>query len=302
MNSKKALPLAAALVLGLISARLAVKVLHNKPEAQAAAGPRLVNVVLADRDVAAGEQLDSSAIAVSQIVADTAPKDTFSDTDDVVGRVAAVSMVKGEAIVESLLAPKGSLAGLQAVIPPGMRAITIDVNEVSGVAGYITPGCRVDILQTVHGDNLNGQLVSRCLVQDVPVTAVGVRATGGEVSTDLPHSVTLLVTPHQAELIELASNNGRPRLVLRSARDDQIQDMKPVTFSDLTGGPVFAQVAPAPAFSAESYPTTRPAAVANAWTVRVITGGESNLVDLHMPTAGATTGVTGNDNRPANGP
>jgi pilus assembly protein CpaB len=304
MNSKKVVPLAAALVLGLISARLAVKVLHNNQGGvQAASGPRLVNVVLADRDVAAGEQLDADAVAMSEIVADSAPKATFSDTNDVVGRVAIAPMVRGQAIVESLLAPKGSAAGLQAIIPPGMRAVTLDVNEVSGVAGYITPGCRVDILQTVRSEDPNSQLSSRCLVQNVQVTAVGVHQTAGQVATDgLPHSVTLLVTPRQAELIELASSSGRPRLVLRSERDNQMPDVRPVTLTDLTGGSAPRSVTPTPVAVRDPFATTRPTVEASEWPVRMITGGESSLVNLSIQPAVAPPSVTGNDVRSTNGP
>jgi pilus assembly protein CpaB len=299
MNYKKVLPLAAALILGLVSACMVVKLMHAKPP-QAASGPALSRVVTAGRDVTAGELLDQDALSVGQIVTSSAPGTTFSDPAELVGRVVIVPLVRGQAIVESLLAPKGSAAGLQAIIPQGMRAVTIDVNEVSGVAGYVTPGCRVDLLQSVRDDSTS-QVIGRCLVQNVEVTAVGTR--GATADSQPAHSVTLLVTPRQAQLIELASTNGHARLVLRGSTDHKTDQLSPVTMSDITGiaHEAAEAIAPRPQTGDPFAATTQPVARAADWRVRVVAAGEASLVSVRTsPVAGQST-FTGNDVRPVNG-
>jgi pilus assembly protein CpaB len=304
MNLKKALPLAVALIMGLIAARLMVQIIRSKVQAQVPSGVRTVRVVVTAHSVSAGDQLDADALTVSQMAADSAPAQSFDDPSEVAGRVAAAPLVSGQAVVEPLLAPKGSASGLQAVIPPGMRAITVDVNEVSGVAGYITEGSRVDLLQTLHDDETN-QFVSRCLVQDILVTAVGKRTvTAAIADPQAATSVTLLVTPKQAQLLDLASVNGHPRLILRSTRDNRMDEMTPVAMTELTGGihkpafgPVVTEVEPARLanpFAAATQPAVAAAAApARDWPVRVIAGGAASTVDLNAPPQGQTPAVTG---------
>ena len=121
-------------------------------------------------------------------------------------------------MLNGFLAPTGAGSGLQALVPEGMRAITVEVNEFSGVAGMLIPGCRVDVLATIQDDNGDNTL-ARTIVEDVKVTAVG-RAIGArEEGAEMFRSVTLVVTPKDAEAVELAATTGRPRLVLRSPMD-----------------------------------------------------------------------------------
>src|SRR5690606_33654717 len=113
-------------------------------------------------------------------------------------------------------------AGLQALIPEGMRAITIEVNEFSGLAGMIRPGAIVDVMSTLQGSGEDA--MARTIVQGVRVTAVGQRVSALEEQDEEAgpaRSVTLLVTPEQAEKIELAAVTSRPRLVLRSPADTE---------------------------------------------------------------------------------
>jgi pilus assembly protein CpaB len=282
MNLKKVLPLSAALIMGLIAARLVVQISHKKNEAPA--GPRMVKIVSATHDVAPGDALNGDAMSVADISAESAPPNGFADPGELGGRVAAVTITKGQAIVESLLAPKGTASGLQAVIPAGMRAVTIDINEVSGVAGFVTPGSRVDLLEPIHDDAAN-QFVSRCLVQDVLVSAVGVRTTGPLTDPQTAHSVTLIVTPKQAQLIDLAAMNGRARLVLRSANDNRTEDLSPLAMDDLLGKHKPAEqvvLKPIPQPEDPFAGTTRPSndALAGLWRVRVISAGESSTVNV----------------------
>jgi pilus assembly protein CpaB len=142
---------------------------------------------------------------------------------------------------------------VQALIPPGMRAITIQVNEWSGVAGLLTPGSRVDIISVVPGEDKNGS-VARTVVQNAEIRAIGRQVTatpptpqpgepgapgqpGGPPAMPMPpaNNVTLLVTPAQAEAVQLASSGGAPWLVLRNSKDGDPVESKGTTLADLRG-------------------------------------------------------------------
>lgn len=304
MNAKKALPLVIALVLGAISARMVVKIIQNRPtNAQTSQGPKLTQVVVAARDISAGQQLGSDDLEMIAIPATATAGATFSNLDDLYGRVVAAPLVHGQAVLDSLLAPKGSGSGLQAAIPPGMRALTIDINETSGVAGYLTPGCHVDIDLSLHDDATN-QMIDKCLVQNVPVTAVGTRPVIGQDITGVAHSVTLLVTPRQAEMIDLGSANGRTRLVLRNSMDHATDDLPVVTLNELAGGHGLLAAAPATR-PADPFATATPSAqkiASNDWQVRVITAGETNLVSIRATKSPGSSAVTGADPKDATAP
>jgi Flp pilus assembly protein CpaB len=157
----------------------------------------------------------------------------------------------------------------------------------------------VDIIQPLH-DNVSNESVDRSIVQDVVVTAVGTRPLVGQ-DPQAGHSVTLLVTPRQAQLIDLASSDGRPRLLLRNARDVGTDAPPPVALSDLMGShfvrttyPTGGQPAVVQNQSVDPFaPTTRPAiASAPQWSVRVVTAGAPAIVNLNLPHATEPSTVT----------
>jgi len=293
MNLKKILPLVIALVLGLVAARMVIAIIRQQAAVQKNSGPKLTQVVVAKRDISPGESLGDDNIATSQIVADSAPDKTFGELTDANGRVAITSIVRGQAIIEPLLAPKGSASGLQAAIPQGMRAVTIDVNETTGVAGYVTAGSKVDIIQTLR-DVINNSLVSRCLAQDVLVTAVGEHTIGNTPDSGPAHSVTLLVTPWQAELVELSSANGRPRLALRNSDDNVTTDIAAVSLAELMGEKRVKAATTqesltvnhaADPFAPSTQPALAQAMLVKNWPVRVIAAGEVSITNLQLPEA-----------------
>jgi Flp pilus assembly protein CpaB len=198
--------------------------------------------------------------------------------------VTVVSVLQGQAISTTLLAPRGMGPGLQAAVPIGMRAVTLEINEVTGVAGYLIPGCHVDVVQTLK-DEKTGLPIARTLAQNVKITAVGFRH--GPDGDGGGRSVTLLVTPQQAELLELASSIGRPRFALRGGNDLATVDSKGITFAELIGH----HSTRAEDYVAAQIPSTQPAQVSvvptvvtttrpsqydqenDQWTVEVIHGG-----------------------------
>jgi Flp pilus assembly protein CpaB len=145
-------------------------------------------------------------------------------------------MVQGQPVNEQLLSPKGSGTGLQALVPSGMRAVTIEVNEFTGIAGLLNPGMNVDVVSTFR-DDVSRETVTRTIVQDVKVLAVGPRITPpGDDQKDMYHSVTLLAKPHDAERIELAAFSGHPRLSLRSGRDNYTVASRGTNIGELASG------------------------------------------------------------------
>lgn len=235
MNLKAWIPLIIAVVLGLIAAMFAMNL--TRPDTTVVT--RLsgtVDVVTAVRNIAPGEVITANDVALRSIVAADAPEGTFVSIEQVQGRVANTQLVAGQPVLRGLLAPEGMEAGLQALIPEGMRAITIEINEFSGLAGMIRPGAIVDVVSTLQGNNEDA--MARTIVQGVRVTAVGQRVSPiDEPDEETPpaRSVTLLVTPEQAEQIELAAVTSRPRLVLRSPADTAPTQSRGVTLADLRG-------------------------------------------------------------------
>jgi pilus assembly protein CpaB len=302
MSWKKIVPLVIAVALGLVAAKMAMNLVGNKV-AEPTNGPKSVSIVLANQNVAAGQELTSADVVVGQIATDAPPETTFKTAGDVVGRVTTAPLIKGQALLSSMLATKGSAAGLQALVPKDMRAFTIEMNEFSGVAGYLTPGCHVDIIQTMRDDDVN-DTVSRTIAQNVLITAVGQRREiqpGQDPNVDpgLAHSVTLLVTPDQVEMLDLATKSGRPSLALRNAEDSKIYTVKGITLTELRGrikpkldenvmrvGLVPAMTPPPPPPSQSA--TTRPSAPVAEWDMEVISGPNHTVSRFPMPRVGVT--------------
>jgi Flp pilus assembly protein CpaB len=147
--------------------------------------------------------------------------------------------VRGQAILETMLAPTGSGRGLAALVPPGMRAVTIEVNEYTGVGGMLEPGCRVDLVAVMRDDK-SKESVARTVLQNIKISAIGrstapVEPTPGQPLPPPANSVTILVTPQQVQSLELASMSGRPWLVLRSTRDGAEVPIEGTTLSEVLG-------------------------------------------------------------------
>ncbi len=168
------------------------------------------------------------------------PQHALRNREDVLERGVLSTIYEGEPILETRLAPKGAGGGLAATIPIGMRAAALRVNEVVGVAGFVVPGQRVDVLimgsPPVAGRSV-GETVSKTLLQNIEVLSAGQRiekdAEGKPVSVQV---VNLLVTPEQAEILTLASNETRVQLVLRNPLDTNEAKTKGAAYAQLFSG------------------------------------------------------------------
>jgi pilus assembly protein CpaB len=178
-------------------------------------------VVVAAADLAIGSEIKQEDLQVVSFPAGGTLEGGFAKPGDIVGRGLIVSVVKNEPILEAKLAPKEAGAGLPPVIPEGMRAVSVRVNEVIGVAGYVLPGTRVDVVATASPTNQPGDTTSKVVLANVQVLTSGTRMEQDQ-KDGKPMQVTvvtMLVTPEQAERLALASTEGKIQLALRNPLD-----------------------------------------------------------------------------------
>lgn len=238
MNLKTLIPFVVAIVLGVVAVKVGRPLLNKKGAAPAR---KLASVVVAKRDLEPGYQLQAGDLTTAEMPVESVPQTAVRNAGEIVGRIVASPVAKGQTLVERSLAMRDAGLGLQALVPPGMRAVTIEVSEVTGMVGLLMPGCHVDVLATLVNEGGERRTVARTIVENVKVTAVGtamaVRPAGNEpVTRDNSRSVTLMVTPKQAEAIELVATKARPRLVLRGGKDDTPVRTIGVTIAELLGG------------------------------------------------------------------
>ena len=178
-------------------------------------------VVVAAADLSLGTALRREDLRVIAWPADAVPAGTFKDPKEVIGRGLIQSVANNEAVLPSKLAPTEAGAGLPPVIPEGMRALSVRVNDVIGVAGYVLPGTRVDVVATVSPTNQQTDITSKVVLTNVLVLAAGTRIEQDtEQNKPIAVSVvTLLVDPIEAERLTLASTEGKIQLALRNPLD-----------------------------------------------------------------------------------
>jgi pilus assembly protein CpaB len=181
----------------------------------------MARVVIATRDLQIGTLIGATDVRMGPW-AGTVPKGALSKLDDALNRGATASIYEGEPVIGDRLATPGSGGGLAAIIPLGLRASAVKVNDVVGLAGFVTPGMRVDVLMSgiePGGNPLDGPRVNT-LLQNIQVLSAGESLQKD--SEGKPHPVqvvNLLVTPEQAEKLTLAGNQAQIQLVLRNPLD-----------------------------------------------------------------------------------
>ena len=178
-------------------------------------------VVVAAADLSLGAELKKEDLTVASFPAGHVPEGVFATAQEIIGRGIIVPIVKNEPILAAKLASKEAGAGLPPVIPEGMRAVSVRVNEVVGVAGYVLPGTRVDVVATASPTMNQTDTTSKVVLANVQVLTAGTRMEkdqekGKPVQVTV---VTLLVTPEQVERLALASTEGKIQLALRNPLD-----------------------------------------------------------------------------------
>jgi pilus assembly protein CpaB len=199
------------------------KSLMSRSQAAKAAAPS-VQVVLASKDLELGTVLKESDVYLADW-SGALPAGATNKPSDLYGRGVTTAIYAKEPVIESRLAPKGAGGGLAAMIPKGMRAFTIPVNEVVGVAGFVTAGQHVDLLIAGNSPGGNGSLgtLSRTLLQNLEILSAGQDfkkdPEGKPIAVQV---VNVLVTPEQAEVLSLATGQTSIRMVLRNPLDHDV--------------------------------------------------------------------------------
>jgi pilus assembly protein CpaB len=194
-------------------------------------------VVVAAADISLGAELRKEDLTVANFPAGQAPEGAFARVADVVGRGVISPLVKNEVVIPAKLASKEAGSGLPPVIPEGMRALSVRVNEVIGVAGYVLPGTRVDVLATANPTAQQTDTTTKLILSNVQVVTAGTRIEQDQ-EKGKPMQVTvvtLLVYPDQAERLALASTEGKIQLALRNPLDQSAPETPGVKTAGLLG-------------------------------------------------------------------
>jgi len=221
---------------------LVVSTVFYQMTARARTAPRkaekveLRDLVVAARALSAGASIRPDDLKVTKVPVAQFPKGAFSKAEEILDRPVASKILADEPVLEGRLAARGSGLGLGPVIPVGMRAVTVSVNEVVGVAGFALPGMRVDILVTGNPPDGRGRTTHTVLQNILVLSAGTAMAPDSRGQPIQAHTVTLLVTPDQAEMLTLAGNEGRIHLVLRNANDHSIENTQGREVAELYGG------------------------------------------------------------------
>ncbi|MGY8904555.1 MAG: Flp pilus assembly protein CpaB [Burkholderiales bacterium] len=227
-NTRAIMMLVLSLVAGVAAVMLAARWMGEQ-----ALGSQ-TRVLVANRDLELGQAITPIMLQEIAWPAATLPAGSFNDPKKLEGRVVRSSIFKGEAILIPKLAPEGTKAGLDSVIKDGRRAITVKVNEVVGVAGFLAPGSYVDLVVNIKDDREN--TLSKIVLERIMVLAVAQESNRGDESrAKVVNAVTLEVTPQDAEKIDLARNIGTLSLMLRNQVDTKGNVTAGARRSDLIG-------------------------------------------------------------------
>jgi pilus assembly protein CpaB len=256
-NKRFFIVLVGALIFGVLAA---VSVSRYLSSAQAYT-KNLSRVAVAKVAIPVGTKIIAEQVMVVQFPNESTPDGTFEAPEKLVGRVAVVNISAREPITESRLAPEGTAAGLSAVIPEGYRAMTVKVDDVVGISGFIMPGTLVDVVVTIDPAERAGMQdpISKIVLQNIKVLANGqnIDQPENQREANSVKAVTLLVTPDQAEKLALAASEGKLQLVMRNQIDQGDEQTKGVNKRELITGER-ATPAPEPGSLKSEQPKTDP--------------------------------------------
>src|ERR1700751_51991 len=221
MNRRLATVLFSAFVIAALCSYLVYRVIGNR---LGAVQPKATRVIVAATDIKLGNVLRDVDLTTADFVG-SLPKGAILKKQDAIGRGVVSNLYQGEPVLDSRLAAVGSGGGLAATIRQGMRPCAVKVDEVVGVAGFVTPGMRVDVIVSGDppGNNNHGDGTQvRTLLQNIEVLSAGTDIQkDAEGKPQQVRVVNVLVTPSQAELLRLAGNETKIQLILRNPLDTQ---------------------------------------------------------------------------------
>ena len=217
-------------------------------------------VVVAAKDIPAGAALDKQSLSVQQWPAVAVPKEALANLEAAQGRVTRVPVFTGEALVAGRLARPGTAPGLEARIAPGMRAMSVRINDVAGMSGLVQPNSRVDVLVSLRERTEHAtEEVSKLFLENMRVLSMGSRTTRDDSGDPTPATTaTLEVTPAQAEKLAVAMRQGTIQLVLRGSNDSDSTGTKGSSGSEVLAQLRAAKPAPVVAQTPRPAPKRAP--------------------------------------------
>lgn len=218
-NKRFIFVMAGALIFGLLAAFSVSRYLSS---AQANTS-NVTKVAVAKVDIPVGTKIIEEQIEEVEFPSNSVPNGAFESAQKLVGRVAVVQIAAREAVTDTKLAPEGTAGGLTAIIPEGYRAMTVKVDDASGVSGFLQPGAVVDVVVVIDPkeNSINQDPISKVVLQNVRVlaNAQNMDKPADEREATTVKAVTLQVTPEQAEKLALAANEGKLQLIMRNSID-----------------------------------------------------------------------------------
>jgi pilus assembly protein CpaB len=234
-------------------------------------------VVAAATDIKLGAVLAAKDLTTTEIQGPL-PKGALLKPEELVGRGVISDLYQGEPILDSRLAPPGSGGGMAATIPQGMRALAVRVDQVVGVAGFVTPGMRVDVLASGNppgATSVTQGTVTKTILQNIQVLSAGTDIQkDAEGKPQQVQVVNLLVTPEQAQTLSLATNELKIQLVLRNPLDTKVSQVASNSMGQIMGD------APAPRGVRRA-----PRAASKVFSIEVINGTASSVEKFRSPEA-----------------
>ncbi len=237
-NKRLIIALAGAVLCGVLGVMLVTRYLATVQ----AYTKNLSNVVVAKTEIQLGKKITADDLMFSPIPNGSAPEGAFRKIEEVVGRVAITPIGVRETVTTMKLAPAGVEGGLSAVIPEGYRAMTVKVDDIVGVSGFVMPGSYVDVVAVIVPPAVQGQQqqgpISKIVLQHIKVLASGPKLDSPENQREPTNAkaVTLQVTPDQAEKLVLAANEGKLQLVMRNYSDQEPSATKGANKNSLLAG------------------------------------------------------------------
>jgi pilus assembly protein CpaB len=242
---------------GLLAGYVALVYVSDAPTPLEAAVTSARTAVVASRDLPAGSVIRRDDVKTVSWPGSAVPQGFATEAGDVVGRGLITEVRQNEPLLDWKLAQREAGGGLSITIPEGMRAVSVRVDEVVGVAGFVLPGTRVDVLVTVVPSADRMQSITRTILTNIRTLAADQRYQqdmDGE--PRYVTVVTLLVTPEQAETLTLAATEGRIQLALRNALDSSETVTSGRRIASLVAGPAPPPAPRAPTRAAPPRPTT----------------------------------------------
>lgn len=237
-NKRTAVVVGIAVILAATASLGMYRIVSRVP--QKAAEIKTIDVVVAQHPLKLGTRITADHVKIVQWPANAPVAGSFSKLEDVLNRGLISPVSENEPLTNAKLAALEAGAGLPPSIPPGMRAISVKVNEVVGVAGFVVPGTRVDVMVTLPGKNHDEDSTTRVVVSNTQVLTAGTRYDQEKAKDGAPIPstvVTLLVSPDDGERIALAASEGQIMLTLRNPLDQDATATPGVRTASLLGRP-----------------------------------------------------------------